>query len=116
MLRRLVSLPPNSLTQSSLLTLGAIDEKLGEFAKARVDYYTYVTLYPKAKNVEEVRASLMKMVMASYVAEKSVPEKIATENKMITFGGFSQNFYRGLGRVDYTIPIVYSSSITPQSQ
>jgi hypothetical protein len=116
MLRKLVSLPPNSLTQSSLLTLGAIDEKLGEFAKARVDYYTYITLYPKAKNVEEVRTSLMKMVMASYVAEKSVPEKITTEDKMITFGGFSQYFYRGLGRVDYTIPVVYSSSITPQSQ
>jgi hypothetical protein len=116
MLRRLLNLPPNTYTQSALLTLGAIDEKLGEFAKARVDYFTYITLYPKAKNVEEVRASLMKMVMASYVSEKSVPEKIVAEDKTITFGGFSQNFYRGIALVDNTIPVVFSSNIVDQSQ
>lgn len=116
MLRKLVNLPPNKLSQTALLMLGQIDEQLGEFAKARAEYLSYITLYPNAKDVELVRASLMRMVMATYVPEKSTPEKMIVEDKLITFGGFSQNFYRGLSHIDNTLPVVASSSISDQSQ
>lgn len=116
MLRKLVSLPPNKLSQTALLTLGQLEEQLGEFAKARTDYLSYITLYPNAKDVELARANLMRMVMATYVPEKSTPEKLVAEDKLITFGGFSQNFYRGLSRIDNTLPVVSSSNISDQSQ
>lgn len=115
MLRKLVGMPPNQQSQTALITLAKLHEQLGEFVQARANYLSYITLYPKAKDVELARASLMRMVMATYVADKSVPEKIVFEDKLITFGGFSQYFYRGLAHIDNTFPVAASSNITDQS-
>lgn len=115
MLRKLVALPPNKQTQTALMTLAKLHEQLGEFAKARENYLSYVTLYPKAKDVELARASLGRMIMATYTAQKSVPEKIVVEDKLITFGGFSQYYYRGLAQIDNRFPVASSANITDQS-
>jgi tetratricopeptide (TPR) repeat protein len=115
-LRKLVNLPPNKYTKEALLTLGPIDEKLGDFDKARTDYLAFMTLYPKAKEYSQMEEGVSRMIMAAYATKKSVPEQIVTEDKTITFGGFSQNFYRGIARVDNTIPVVFSSNIVDQSQ
>ncbi len=115
-LRKLVSLPPNSYTQSALQTLAPLDENSGEFDKARVDYLTYMKLYPKAKDYKQMEEGVSRMIMAAYANKKSAPEQIVVEDKTITFGGFSQYFYRGLAQTDTRIPVVFSSNIVDQSQ
>jgi tetratricopeptide (TPR) repeat protein len=116
MLRKLVNLPPNKYTKESLLTLGQIDEKLGDFDKARADYLAFMTLYPKAREYSQMEEGVSRMIMAAYANKKSVPEQIVAEDKTITFGGFSQNFYRGIAQTDIRIPVVFSSNIVDQSQ
>lgn len=101
-LRKLVNLPPNSYTQSALQTLAALDEKLGEFDKARIDYLTYMKLYPKAKDYKQMEDGVARMIMAIYANKKSVPEQIVVEDKIITFGSFSQYFNKGLLHADST--------------
>lgn len=115
MLKKLVNLPHNKQSQVALFTLAKLQEQLGEFAQARANYLSYITLYSKAKDVELARAGLMRMVMATYTEQKSVPEKIVVEDKLITFGGFSQYYYRGLAQIDTRFPEVSSANITDQS-
>ncbi|MEQ1526331.1 MAG: hypothetical protein ABL911_06275 [Gallionella sp.] len=115
MLRKLVALPPNKQTQAALITLAKLHEQLGEFDKARENYVSYVTLYPKAKDLKQAQDNLARMIMAAYAAKKSVPEKIVVEDKLMTFGGFSQYYYRGLAQIDNRFPVVSSANITDQS-
>lgn len=99
-LKKLLDLPPNQQSQTAQLMLGQAHEKLGEFTKARTEYYLYVTRYPKAKDLNRVQESLARMVMAVFEAEKSAPEKLAIEDKMAFSGGFSQTYYKGLLHTD----------------
>jgi hypothetical protein len=51
LLRKLVSLPANAYTKEALLILAPLDEKLGNFDKARLNYLAFMKLYPKAKEI-----------------------------------------------------------------
>ncbi len=118
-LKKLLDLPANQQSQTAQLMLGQAHEKLGEFTKAREDYYMYVTRYPKAANLNRVQESLARMVMKVFEAEKSVPEKMAIEDRMSFSGGFSQNYSRGLLHTDSTaLPsgVVTSSNSSDQTQ
>lgn len=100
MLRKLVALPPNKQSQIALKMLGQAHEKLGEFDKARAAYYAYMGLYPKAKDYKVMEQSVSRMIMAGYAVNKFVPEKIVVENKLMTFGSFSQFFSKDFVRTD----------------
>lgn len=118
-LKKLLDLPPNQQSQTAQLMLGQAHEKLEEFAKARAEYYMYVTRYPKAANLNRVQESLARMVMKVFEAEKSVPEKMAIEDMMSFSGGFSQNYSRGLLHTDSTaLPsgVLTSSNSSDQTQ
>ncbi len=118
-LKKLLSLPANQQTQTSQHMLGLAYEKNGEFVKARTEYDLYIKQYPKAKDINQAKENLARVFMPAYEAEKSVPEKLNTDDKMIFSGGFSQNYSRGLLHTDSTaLPsgVLTSSNSSDQTQ
>jgi hypothetical protein len=101
-LRKLVTLPSNQQSQTALLMLAQAHEKLGEAAKARDAYDAYIKQYPKAKDLAQAKEGLARVFMAAYLATHSEPEKLAVADTMITFGGLSQYYYKGLLHTDTT--------------
>jgi hypothetical protein len=118
-LKNILNLPLNQQTQAAQLMIGQAYEQNGEFSKARTEYDSYIKLYPKAKNLNQVKESLARVFMAAYESEKSVPERMAIDDKMNFFGGFSQYYYKGILHSDSMTPpsaVVTSSNISDQSQ
>ena len=119
LLKQLLNLPPNQQSQTAQFMLGQAYEKNGEFAKARTEYDMYIKRYPKADNLPLVKENLARVFMAAYLAENSVPEQLAANDKMTVFGGFSQNYYQNTTHTDITTPpstALTSSSDSDQSQ
>jgi hypothetical protein len=101
-LRKLVDLPANQQSQTALMMLAKAHEQLSEATKARDEYDLYIKLYPKAKDIAQAKEGLGRVFMAAYLATHSEPERLAVTDTTITFGGFSQYYYKGLLHTDTT--------------
>jgi hypothetical protein len=100
LLNKLLALPTNSQSQTALAMRARAYEATGDFDKARLDYLAYMKLYPKSPDYKQMEDGVARMIMAAYNAKKSVPERMDVSDKMITFGGFSQYYSKGLVQID----------------
>ncbi|MBI3902151.1 MAG: outer membrane protein assembly factor BamD [Nitrosomonadales bacterium] len=116
-LKKLLGLPANQQSQAAQLMIAQAYEKNGEFVKARTEYDLYLKRYPKGKKLNRVRESLARVFMAAYQAEKSAPEKMAANDKMIVFGSFSQHYYKGVLHTNsMVLPAAEVTSLTSNDQ
>ena len=98
-LNRLLNLPPNPQSQTAQELIGEAREKNGEYAKAKVEYELYLQLYPDASDAKLVQQRLANLP-AEAVSPAFTPRKKAVEEGMLIYGGFSQNYYRGVLNTD----------------
>lgn len=111
-LNRLLNLPPNQQSQSAQELIGEAREKNGEFAKARVEYRLYLKLYPDAPDAAKVKDLLAHLPEAGAKPAPTVQKK-AVDEKLMVYGGLSQNYYRGVSQTDTTT--ASSSGVTTAS-
>ncbi len=100
-LNQLLNLPPNQQSQAAQELIGEAREKNGEYAKARVEYELYLKLYPDAPDVKQVKTRLANLPAEAYA--KVIPQAVrkqTVEEKLIVYGSFSQNYYRGWFHTD----------------
>lgn len=118
-LNRLLNLPPNQQTQAAQELIGEAREKNGEFDKARVEYELYLKLYPDAADAAQVKGRLAQLPQAgAKPAPRAVQQKVVDE-KMMVYGGISQNYYKGMSHTDTTtadINGVSTASLTSTDQ
>ncbi len=124
-LNRLLELPPNKQSQTAQKLIGEAREKNGEYAKARVEYETYLKLYPNATDVKEVKdrlsgLSALETAKPVKVVTTRTPKKFVADENMTVFGSFAQYYYKGIAHTDTTdttavTPVSSSSSLIDQS-
>ena len=94
-LNQLLKLPPNQQSQPAQELIGEAREKNGEFAKARVEYELYLKLYPDATDAVQVKERLAHLPSEANKPILRAAQKKIIEEKMIVYGSFSQNYYKG---------------------
>ncbi len=124
-LNRLLELPPNKQSQLAQKLIGEAREKNGEYAKARVEYETYLKLYPNATDMKEVKdrllgLSALETAKPVKVVTTRTPKKFVADEKMAVFGSFAQYYYKGIAHTDTidatgTVPASSSLSLIDQS-
>lgn len=123
-LNKLLNLAPNKQSQAAQELIGEAREMNGEYDKARVEYQSYIELYPHASDVAKVRLLMAKLPAVNKVRLAPVQEQVAnkptvTEEKMQVTGGLSQYYYKGISNTD-SITVsgatTTTSSLTLQDQ
>lgn len=101
-LNRLLNLPPNQQSQSAQELIGEAREKNGEFDKARVEYELYLKLYPDAPDAAKVKGRLAQLPQAGAKPAPRAAQKKPIDEKMMVYGGISQDYYKGMSHTDTT--------------
>lgn len=124
-LNRLLELPPNKQSQVAQKLIGEAREKNGEYAKARVEYETYLKLYPNATDIKEVKdrllgLSALETARPVKVVTTRTPKKFVADENMTVFGSLAQYYYKGIAHTDTmdatgAAPTSSSVSLTDQS-
>jgi tetratricopeptide (TPR) repeat protein len=118
-LNRLLNLPPNQQSQTAQELIGEAREKNGEFEKARVEYELYLKLYPDAADAAQVKARLARLPQAGAKPTFRIAQKKTVDEKMMVYGGISQNYYKGMSHTDTTTANsngITSASLTSTDQ
>lgn len=102
-LNKLLNLPPNKQSQAAQELIGEAREKNGEYDKARVEYQSYLELYPDADDALLVKQRLAQLPAINKVRPAPVvltaKPKLVEEN-MVVSGGLSQYYYKGVSHTD----------------
>ncbi|MGA7595872.1 MAG: hypothetical protein WCA64_11820 [Gallionella sp.] len=121
-LNKLLNLPPNKESQAAQELIGEAREMNGEYDKARVEYQSYIELYPRASDVAKVKLRMAKLPAVNKARLAPVQETAkvkVVEEKMQFSGGISQYYYKGISNTDsITVSGATSttSSLTLQDQ
>ncbi|MDR2195198.1 MAG: hypothetical protein LBE50_01155 [Gallionellaceae bacterium] len=89
---KLLSLPPNRYTQDAQEWIGVARERAGQRFKAKLEYETYLQLYPDGAGAARVKERLAKVSIRPAVIEtlEGAGEKRAAETQV--FGGVSSYY------------------------
>lgn len=101
-LNRLLNLPPNQQSQIAQELIGEAREKNGEYDKARVEYELYLKLYPDAADAAKVKGKLAQLPQAGSRPALRAAQKKTVDEKLMVYGGISQNYYKGMSHTDTT--------------
>jgi len=101
-LNRLLNLPPNQQSQVAQELIGEAREKNGEYDKARVEYELYLKLYPDAADAAKVKSKLANLPEAGTKPVQRATQRKLVDEKMMVYGGLSQNYYNGMSHTDTT--------------
>lgn len=118
-LNRLLNLPPNQQSQAAQELIGEAREKNGEFDKARVEYELYLKLYPDAADAAKVKGRLAQLPQAGAKPAFRAAQKRPIDEKMMVYGGISQDYYKGMSHTDTTtadINGITTASLTSTDQ
>lgn len=101
-LNKVLSLPPNTLTQPAQELMGEAREKNGEYVKARAEYELYLRLYPNAADLKQVQARIANLPATEVKVTAAASEAVqkTNEEKLKITGGISQNFYKGFSNTE----------------
>lgn len=94
-LNELLNLPPNAKTRAAQELIGVARAKSGDLARARIEFQTYLQLYPQGEDAERVRHQLLALPAAPPAVE--VRPKAPTETTVT--GSTSLYYYGGNGQV-----------------
>ncbi len=95
-LNELLNLPPNRQTQAAQELAGTARARAGDTARARIEYETYLQLYPQGEGSVRVRRELAALPAAAPAAQ-AVATRPATETT--TTGSASMSYFGGNGQV-----------------
>ncbi len=118
-LNRLLNLPPNQQSQIGQELIGEARERNGEYDKARVEYELYLKLYPDAADAAKVKGRLAGLPEVGAKPVQHVTQKKSVNEKMMIYGGISQNYYKGMSHTDTTTAVsngVSTASLTSTDQ
>jgi len=100
----ILKLPINKYSQDAQLWVGISREKTGQLAKAKLEYETYLKLYPDAPAANWVKdrvAKLNAILNVNVVANKPQPAKVQRTDFQVTqYGSFSSYYYYGKTQTD----------------
>ncbi|MCW5659852.1 MAG: hypothetical protein KIT60_19310 [Burkholderiaceae bacterium] len=94
-LNELLNLPPNSQTRAAQELAGVTRARMGDVARARIEFETYLQLYPRGEGSERVRRELAALPAAAPAPDAR--PKPPTETT--TTGSVSMYYYGGNGKV-----------------
>jgi TolA-binding protein len=118
-----LKLPPNKYTQDAQVWVGIAREKSGQIAKAKLEYESYLKLYPdgtEAKWVKDRLAKLNAIMPAPPAAMPQPATAVAQVFEFTEYGSFSLYYYHGLSHTDTTtttgtVQTPFSQTVTDQS-
>jgi tetratricopeptide (TPR) repeat protein len=120
-----LKLPPNKYTQDAQVWVGIAREKSGQVAKAKLEYESYLKLYPNGSEAKWVKDRLAKLNAIMPAPPSSVPlsAPVVVQNREFEFteyGSFSLYYYHGLSHTDTTtttgtVQTPFSQTVTDQS-
>ena len=97
-LNELLNLPPNRNTQAAQELVGQARVRSGDVARARIEFETYLQLYPQGTGSERVRRELAALpVPATAPVDPAANAKRATETSVT--GSASMFYFGGNGQV-----------------
>ncbi|HKI65104.1 MAG TPA: hypothetical protein VKA16_10830 [Burkholderiales bacterium] len=104
-LNQVLSLPPNSRTESAQALMGQAREMSGELNKAKLEYELYLKQYPNGKHVAQVKQQLANLGKAVERAEAVTGARGARPSaSWTTFGSVSQYYYTGKSQIETITP------------
>jgi len=96
-----LKLPPNRYSQDAQIWIGISKERAGQSAKARLEYESYLKLYPEGTQINWVKARLAKLNTVLPSAPKIVAAKPQPTNFQTTkYGSLSMYYYHGASHTD----------------
>jgi len=94
-LNELLNLPPNAKTRDAQELIGTARAKSGDLARARIEFQTYLQLYPQGEGAERVRHQLL----ALPAAPPAPPTRPKAPSETTVTGSTSLYYYGGNGQV-----------------
>lgn len=95
-LNELLNLPPNRRTQAAQEMAGLARARSGDVARARIEFETYLQLYPKGEGSERVRRELAALPAP---VPQATEAKARPEVETTTTGSASMTYYGGNGQI-----------------
>lgn len=110
-LNQLLTLPPNSQSETAQELIGLARERNGEIAKARAEYELYLKLFPTGPGTDRVRERLAQLGTAPASGPAAATRRERPPVKTVT-GTVSQYYYGGQTRIDnvFNTPTVQERS------
>ena len=119
---KVLNLPPNKYTQDAQLWIAIARERLGQHAKAMLEFNTYLKLYPDGKMAMWVKERLDRLKTsqpALFIAAPPpviVPVKVKnTEFQYSEFGSLSMYYYTGASQTNTTATVGAGATQAPTS-
>lgn len=94
-LNAVLNLPQNKYSADAQLWIGIAKERSGQPAKAKLEYESYLKLYPKGSEVNWVNARLSKLKEAAPTVAKVKPRPQSTKFEIAEYGSLSMYYYTG---------------------
>jgi hypothetical protein len=118
---KVLQLPPNKDSQDAQEWIGVAREIAGQKLKAKLEYETYLKMYPTGEAAARVNARLAKLADVQYPTTRpsEVPQ-VKTASQTITYGSLSAYYYHGASHVDTStivgfVPVPTSLTLVDQS-
>jgi TolA-binding protein len=92
LLDELLNLPPTTSTREAQALIGELRFKLGDIARARAEFQTFLSLFPEGPDAQRVREKLASL--PAPVVAKVEPDKKPTSTTTWT-GSWAQTYYGG---------------------
>jgi hypothetical protein len=96
-LNELLNLPPNPTTREAQALIGQVRERMGDTARARAEYETFLTLFPTGPDADRVRAALAQLPAAAPPARPRAKRPV--EPTSTVTGSLSAFYYGGASKV-----------------
>lgn len=103
-----LKLPANKYSPDAQVWIGIAREKSGQIAKAKLEYASYLKLYPNGTAAKWVNERLAKLEVIQPSPSVPQPAKVRVQNRdfqTTAYGSFSMYYYHGSSHTD-TISIV----------
>ncbi|MBI5890459.1 MAG: hypothetical protein HZB47_07255 [Nitrosomonadales bacterium] len=101
---KVLQLPPNKYSADAQLWIGIAREKGGQLAKAKLEYESYLKLYPNGAGKMWVSERLAKLqsvpTQSPYAAQPSLARAQGTEMQFTQYGNVSMYYYWGNSQTD----------------
>lgn len=103
---KVLSLPPNKYSLDAQVWIGIARQKSGQPEKARLEYESYLKLYPQGTSTPWVKERLAKLnsilppPVSKIAAKPAAPAVQPTEFNTMTYGSLSSYYYNGSSKTD----------------
>ncbi len=104
-----LNLPPNIYSQDAQIWIGIAREKAGQLSKAKLEYDTYLKLYPNGAGAPWIKQRLAKLnsIQPFSTTPQPVSAQAQSKNFQVTeYGSLSMYYYHGASHTDTLSTVV----------